>query len=133
MGRTSLNNVLKLVSNAFNTIKKPLVPLPPPLILTGASLRTGLNAKDITARILARQSEAGAPIGDVFSESGNIAEKMEFIRVQEIIKALQLEGKIEIVVPPGVQVTTLGIGNMGGPVVSQGTTTSISIGQGLIR
>lgn len=133
MGSKSLNSVLKLVSGAFKTVKKPLLPLPPPLLLTGANLRTGLSAKDITSRILSRQSEAGAPIGDIYSENGNISEKMELIRVQEIIKALQLEGKIEIVIAPGVQVTTMGIGNLGAPIVSQGATTSLAFGQGVIR
>lgn len=133
MGKTSLNKVLKMVSGVFKSAKKPLTPLPPPLILAGANLRTGLSAKDITARILSRQSEAGAPIGDIYSENGNIAEKMELIRVEEIIKALHLEGKVEIVIAPGVQVTSMGIGNLGGPVVSQGATTSIAFGQGVIR
>jgi hypothetical protein len=133
MGKSSLNNVLKLISGAFKSVKKPLTPLPPPLILTGSNLRTGLSAKDITARILARQSEAGAPVGNVFSENGNISEKMELIRVEEIIKSLHLEGKVEIVIAPGVQVTAMGIGNLGGPVVSQGATTSLAYGQGVIR
>lgn len=124
---------MKVVKNAFKTVRKPLVPLPPPILLTGAQLRPGLSAKEITTRILARQSEAGAPVGDLFSESGNISEKMELIRVQEIIKALQLEGKIEIVIPPGVQVTAMGIGNMGGPVIVQGATTTIASGHGVIR
>lgn len=133
MGNTSLSSVLKLVNGAFNSVKKPLLPLPPPIILTGANLKTGLNAKDITARILSRQSEAGAPVGDIFSENGNISEKMELIRVQEIIKAIHLTGKVEIVIAPGVQVTSVGIGNLGGPVITQGATTSIAFGSGIIR
>jgi hypothetical protein len=133
MSSTSLNNIIKVVKNAFKSIRKPLTPLPPPLLLTGGNLRPGLSAKEITTRILARQAEAGAPVGDVFSENGNISEKMELIRVQEIIKALQIEGKVEIVIPPGVQVTAMGIGNMGGPVVVQGATTTIASGYGVIR
>lgn len=133
MVNTSMGNILNLLKGAFQIPKKPLTPLPPPLVMTGANLRTGLSAKDIASRIIARQSEAGAPLGDLYSESGNISEMMEIIRIQEIISALHLEGKIEIVIPPGVQVSTVGIGNAGVPVVSQGTTINMGIGQGVIR
>lgn len=133
MSSTSMSSILKMVSGAFKTPKKPLTPLPPPLILTGANLRTGLSAKEIASRIIARQAEAGAPTGANFSESGNITELMEVIRIQEIINALLLEGKIEIVIPPGVPITSVGIGNLGGPVISQGATSSIAYGYGVIR
>ena len=133
MSSTSLNSVLKMVSGAFKTAKPPLTPLPPPLLLTGAGLRTGLSAKDIASRIISRQAEAGAPVGDIFSEGGNVSELMEVIRIQEIISALQLEGKVEIVIPPGVPVSCVGIGNLGGPIVSQGATSSIAVGHGVFR
>jgi hypothetical protein len=58
---------------------------------------------------------------------------MEVIRVQQIINAILTDAKIEIVVPPGVSVSTTGIGNLGAPVISQGTTTSMGIGNGIVR
>jgi siroheme synthase len=58
---------------------------------------------------------------------------MELIRVQEIINALLTEAKIEIAIPPGVAVATVGVGNLGAPVVSQGATTNIAVGSGVIR
>lgn len=128
-----MSNILNLIKGAFSIPKKPLTPLPPPLLLTGANLRTGLSAKDIASRIISRQAEAGAPVGDIYSDSGNVSELMEVIRVQEIINALQLEGKIEIVIPPGVMVQTVGIGNAGIPIISQGATVNIAHGQGVIR
>lgn len=133
MSNMSMNNILKVIKGAFNIPKKPLTPLPPPLILTGANLRTGLSAKDIAARIISRQSEAGAPVGDIFSDSGNMSELMEVIRVQEIINAIHLEGKIEVVIPPGVQVQCVGVGNAGIPVISQGVTVNMAVGNGIIR
>ncbi len=131
--KTSLNNILNVVKNAFKTKRKPLKPLPPPIVMTGSNIRPGLSAKEIASRIIARQSEAGAPVGDIFSESNNINEMMEVIRVQEIINALLLEAKIEIVVPPGVQISSIGVGNSGAPVYSQGSTINMGIGQGVIR
>jgi hypothetical protein len=130
---SSISSILSILSAAFSIPRKPLSNLPPQLLVIGAKLRPGLSPRDITSRIIARQSEAGAPFGDIFSDSNNIAETMENIRVEEIVSAFQLEAKIEIVIPPGVQVTTTGVGNMGGPVISQGMTTNIASGNGVIR
>lgn len=130
---SSLSNVIKVLKAAFTVPNKPLTPLPPQLLVVGAKLRPGLSPRTITSRIIARQSEAGAPSGDIYSESSNIMESMTTIMIEEIISSLQLDAKIEIVIPPGVQVTTMGAGNLGGPVISQGATTNIASGSGVIR
>jgi len=122
-----------MLKAAFSTPRTPLESLPPQLILVGARLRPGLSARNIASRVIARQSEAGAPVGDVFSQNSNIMESMTVILIEEIISAMQLDAKIEVVVPPGVQVTTTGLGNMGGPVISQGATTNVGVGEGVIR
>jgi len=130
---SSISSVIQVLKAAFSVPNKQLTPLPPQLLVVGAKLRPGLSPRTITSRIIARQSEAGAPSGDIYSESSNIMESMTTIMVEEIISALQLDAKIEIVIPPGVQVTTVGAGNMGGPVLSQGATTNIASGSGVIR
>ncbi len=129
---SSMSNILKMIGAASKVPQQPLTPLPPPLLLLGGNKRSGLSPKTIAARIISRQSEAGAPAGDIFSKSNNIAESMEVIRIQEIINALLNESKIEIVIPPGVQVTTVGTA-LGAPVISQGATTNIGSGYGVIR
>jgi len=131
--RSSMTNVINMLKAAFSTPRTPLESLPPQLILVGARLRPGLSARNIASRVIARQSEAGAPVGDVFSQNSNIMESMTVILIEEIISAMQLDAKIEVVVPPGVQVTTTGLGNMGGPVISQGATTNVGVGEGVIR
>jgi hypothetical protein len=128
-----MKNIMKIIKTAFKSPKKPLTPLPPPLILTGANLRTGLSVSDIASRVISRQLEAGAPVGDIFSENGNISELMEVIRIDEIVNALILESKIEIVIPPGIPITSVGLGNMGAPIISKGATIGIASGQGVIR
>jgi len=130
---SSISNIINVLGAAFTMPNKPLSKLPPQLLVVGATLRPGLSPRTITSRIIARQSESGAPSGDIYSESNNIMESMTTIMVEEIISAIQLEAKIEVVIPPGVQVTTQGIGNLGGPVVSQGATTIIASGSGVIR
>ena len=129
----SLNGILNIITKAFVVPEPPLTPLPPPLIMSGANLRTGLSPKGIASEIISKQSNTGRVVGDVFADGPNVEEAMEVIRVREIINAILMDAKVEIVVPPGVAVNTVGIGNLGAPVVSQGTTTSMGVGSGVIR
>jgi hypothetical protein len=103
------------------------------LLLVGANLRAGVTPSEITSRIISRQSDAGLVVGDVFGDGPNRNEAMELIRIEEIINALLNEAKIEVVIPPGIAVTTIGIGNLGALVISQGVTTNIAVGSGVIR
>jgi len=130
---SSMTNVINTLKAAFSVPRTPIESIPPQLLLVGARLRPGLSSRNVAARVIARQSETGAPVGDIFSENSNVMESMIVVIVEEVISALQLDAKIEIVVPPGVQVTTTGLGNMGGPVISQGATTAIAKGEGVIR
>lgn len=129
-------NNLKAVLDAISALLKTslsIVPtVPPPLILIGGAQRPGMNARTITTRIITRKSEAGAPIGPLPSGNESVDEKMERIRVEEIVSSLISEAKITIVIPAGTPVTTVG-GNAGGPVVSQGVTTNYTQGYGIIQ
>jgi hypothetical protein len=129
----SISGILNIIIKAFVIPEPPLTPLPPPLIMSGANLRTGLSPQGIASDIISKQSNAGRVVGDVFADGPNVEEAMEVIRVQQIINAILTDAKIEIVVPPGVSVSTTGIGNLGAPVISQGTTTSMGIGNGIVR
>lgn len=129
----SISNILSIISAAFKIPDTPLTPLPPPLLLVGGILRPGLSADEIAANIISRQSEAGLLPGNIFADGQNSIELMERIRIQEIINALMLKAKIEVVIPPGVSVQTIGIGNLGAPVVSLGSTTTTGSGFGVIR
>lgn len=119
-----IKSIILAIKGVFITANPPLEPLPAPLIILGTKLRPGLNSRVIAARIISRQSEAGAPQGLLSDGSRNIAEAMEVIRVEEILNALLTEAKIEIAVPPGIAVSTAG-----GP----GVTTDIISGNGIIR
>lgn len=130
---TSLNGVLNTVLSAFKIPESPVQPLPPPLIMFGAKLRPGLSAESIAAEIISQQSDAGRVVGDVFADGPNVEEAMEVIRVKAIINALLNEARVDVVIPPGVSVSTVGIGNLGAPVISQGATTAMGIGDGIIR
>lgn len=129
----SISSILNIINAAFSIPKQPVTPLPPPLLLVGANLRPGVTSSEVASRIISRQSEAGLVVGDVFGDGPNTAEAMELIRIEEIMNSLLTEAKIEVVIPPGISVTTIGVGNLGAPVVSQGVTTNIAVGNGVIR
>lgn len=129
----SISGVLNLILSAFSIPDEPIAPLPPPLIMIGAKLRTGLSSSAIAARIISRASEAGRQVGDIFADGPNVEEAMEVIRVEEIINALLTEAVVNVVIPPGISVTTIGVGNLGAPVLTQGATTTMGVGDGIIR
>lgn len=129
----SISGVLNIILSAFSIPDEPVAPLPPPLIMIGAKLRPGVSAQAVASRIISRQSEAGRQVGDVFADGPNNEEAMELIRIEEIINAVLTEAKVDVVIPPGISVMTIGVGNLGAPVVSQGATTTMGIGDGIIR
>lgn len=129
----SISGIISTIKNAFKIPNQPISPLPPPLILTGGNLRSGLSVQSIVSRIISRQSQSGRQVGDVFLDGANVEETMELIRIEEILNALHNEAVVNVAINPGTQVQTIGIGNLGAPVVSQGATTTIATGNGIIR
>lgn len=107
--------------------------IPSILILTGVPRRTGLSSIKIASNIIARKSEAGLPVG--LLESGRVSpdEIMERIRIEEIIKAIQQEAIITVVIPAGTTITGTGISATGGPVTIIGMTTTITKGYGILQ
>jgi hypothetical protein len=129
----SITNITQIISAAFQLPQEPVTPLPPPLVIVGGSMRTGLSSKQIAARVISRQSEAGAPYGDIWGDGENPMEGLITIICEEVVNAIQTEAKVDVVVPPGIPVTAIGAGNFGAPVVSQGYTTSYKQANGIIR
>jgi len=130
---SSIGNLIQIILAAFTIPQKPVTPLPPPLIMLGGSMRTGISAKEITSRVISRQSEAGAPVGDIWGDGENVMEGLISIVCEEVVYSIQNESVVNVVVPPGIPVSAIGAGNWGAPVVSQGYTTSYKSANGIIR
>jgi hypothetical protein len=128
-----ISEITSVLFGAMSLPEPPLPPTPTPLIALGGNNKTGLSARKMAARVIARQSEAGAPVGPMINGEDNISEAMELIRMEEIVSAIQTEMMIEIGLAPGIPVTSTGIGNLGIPVVSQGATTNFASGYGQAR
>jgi hypothetical protein len=130
---SSIYGVLNIILSAFKTPVPPVEPLPPPLVMIGAPLRPGVSSKEIASRIITRQSEAGLPVGDVFADGPNTTEAMLAIQCEEIINSLLNESVVNVVIPPGVGIVGFGVTSGGQQVVVQGFTTTMGIGNGIIR
>ncbi len=131
-GITSLDTIAKF----FQSIITPPTPLPPitkEQIALGMPLRPGLSAQKIWSNIKERKTQAGVPA--VPSEE-DLA--MEMIRVEEIVKALLTDAKIEIVIPETqIKVTVYSITPAGPTPIGFGINDQPVIGKakgmGIIR
>lgn len=128
----SIMSICDLVLGAVENVRIPATLLPSPLLYTGSLCKPGISPMLVASKIISRQSEAGAPYGPMADGSANVAEAMEVIRVEEIIKAIHDDGQIQISIPPG-GIMVMGAGaNAGGPVSITGTNTNFVSGIGTL-
>jgi hypothetical protein len=116
----SIAKITEILNESMN-INTPALPLPPTLVKIGGSNRPGLSPSTIASRIISRQNEAGVKAGLLPDGSDNLSEKMERIRIEEIVNAIITEMRIDVTVPTGVPIQATG-GNAGGPIVVVGST-----------
>ena len=114
-------NVSNIVENISSFMKKwvsvPLIPIPPIMLVCASVKRPGMSPMLISARIISRQGEFDGRVGVNIDGSPNKMNQLIRIMVEEIVKAIKMEGKVTIGVPPG-GITTIGTGeNGGGPMV----------------
>lgn len=130
----ALTNVIqKLTSFIQNKLSIPLIPIPAVMLICSTIKRPGISPMLITARIINRQQEFGAPVGVNIDGSPNLMNQMFFVVVDEMVKALKLEGKVEVAIPAG-GITSMGFGsNAGGMVSVVSTNTAPVAGWGIIR
>lgn len=125
------SSILNAIKNLFkipNLPKQPVLVDSYSLAFLGGN-KPGLSAKKIAARIISRKSEAGLPSGPLVGGATAPDEVMEVIRIEEIVKALTEEMRIDICSRPGAQIQGTG-GNAGGPVQVFGTILTTSCGHG---
>lgn len=129
----NFKSFLEKITSTFNVSRGTLTTIPP-IILEGATaMKPGLSPKMIASNIIKRQIEAGAPIGANIDGSANIAESMEVIRVEEILKALMLDCRVDVVIPINA-INVIGTGASPGGPVTVISSNKIPIGAyGIIR
>ena len=126
------NDICDKISNWINIARVPLAAIPAAILTCSAINRPGLSPMIIASNIIRRQSEAGAPFGRAADGSANVAEAMERIRVEEMVKALKMDAKVQVGIPiGGIQFQGTGY-NAGGPVVIKGFNPNSPWGVGII-
>lgn len=127
-----IDHCIQELQKLIDSVKAPFGSFPGTLLAVTAPLRSGLSAERITSEIISRQPEAGAPVGPLPNGKKNVAEEMEKIRVECLIKDLHENCKVQITIPPGaLYIKSIG-SNAGGPVISEGTNLIPITGEGII-
>jgi len=120
------------IEKAIKACRVPLAYIPASILVCSAIQRPGLSAMVIASNIIKRQSEAGAPFGPSADGTANVSEAMERIRIEEMVKALKLDARVQIGLPiGGIMITGTG-GNAGGPVQISGFNINNAHGDGII-
>lgn len=128
-----LDTMTDFISEGISRIKTPIMTVPAVLLSVSAINRPGMSAMEIASNIIRRQSEAGAPCGPNSDGSANIAEAMERIRVEEIIRALKMDSRVQIAIPKGgIQFMGTGTSGAGIPVSVTGFNVNDVHGDGII-
>lgn len=127
----TIPKIINIISKLLKKKEVKLPPIPPQLLYVGSSGRNGISYRRMASNIISRQSEAGISNGKIFSKSENKTELIEIIRCEEIVRELTVNGKIEIVIPPGVKIS----GTIPGtpPIPFVGVTDTIASGVGILR
>jgi hypothetical protein len=132
-GEINFKNHKSILNGLLNLFKIPMSTsqtMPSPLILA-TKAKPGMSPSQIASRIIKRQSEAGLPVGPLPSGKTSSAEIMERIRMEEIVKALTSEARIDVAIRPGTALQATG-GNAGGPIQVVGTVLGIAGGNAQI-
>ena len=127
----AIQTIVNLLKSALSS-NTPLATVPTAQILAGAQYREGLSSIDIASKIIQRKKDIGIPLGPLGSGAQNLDLMMETIRVEEITNAILTKMKVEVAIPPGINLTATG-GKAAGTVVVQGMTTQLIKGQGIGR
>ena len=133
-GGIDFSKAKEVLQKLLGLFEVPPIPAPPVSKSTALSsvLRPGLSPTKIASNIIKRQSEAGALIGANDDGTENISEKMERIRVEEIVSSIMTDCRVTIVGLPGQTVQATGVVPPGLPVQVVGTTITTSNGYGVL-
>tara|TARA_R110000772_G_scaffold17946_1_gene49797 strand:- start:42887 stop:43333 length:447 start_codon:yes stop_codon:yes gene_type:complete len=131
---SSMSNILNMIRSVFNSNISSVQSVPPPLLLIGKNLRPGMSARNLTGRILSRmESDSNIPSSDIFLDGTNNEAKKVRVMSEEIVKMVQTEAKVDIVVDPG-SIQVLSTGSAGPiPVVVQGSNINLVSGGGGVQ
>jgi hypothetical protein len=129
----TVESIVTSIKNLFGAVRVPLVPIPAMMLGGGASGRPGISSMMVASNVIRRLPEVGAPVGPNTDGTANIYEGIVRLIVEEVVKAIKLDGKIEIAIPPDAIKSVGQGGNAGGPVVVVSKNVNPVQGVGVLR
>lgn len=129
-----INKIAAAVNGTLNSLRPPVVSIPPILLLCEILNRPGLSAISLTSAIIARLPEIGIPTGVNVDGSANMICQYTRIVAEETIKELQNNGVIDCAIQPGT-INVTGTGTAAGiaPVAVTAVNTIASSVRGVLR
>ena len=112
-----INAIANGIEKAFSVVRKPLVAIPPILLICEIYQRPGLSAIALASAIIKRLPEAGIETG--VNNDGSPNKINQFVRIfcEQVVQELKDNALITCSVEPGT-INSIGTGgNAGGPVV----------------
>lgn len=117
----NLSSVTSAIKATFNQYRKPAAVIPAVLMVCSLFKRPGLSTLTTAANVISRQSEFGAPTGELPDGTQNMINCLIKIIVEEVFKAIREEANIQIAIPiGGITIQAQGA-NAGGHVVVVGS------------
>lgn len=108
-----INKIGNIINNATKTIRPPVTPIPPILLLCEIMDRPGLSAISLTSSIISRLPEIGLPTDVNPDGTENKISQYTRIIVEELIKEIQTNAVINCAITPG-SINIVGIGTVAG-------------------
>lgn len=129
-----VDNIAKAINTTLNSLRPPVIPIPPIMLLCEIMDRPGLSAITLTSAVIARLPEAGIPTDVNPDGTANMINQYTRILCEEIIKEFQNHAVVNGAVAPG-SINITGTGTAAGiaPVAVTGTNVLASIVNSIIR
>ena len=128
----TIEKICETINGLINKARAPLATIPGILLACSAIKRPGLSAMLMASEVIRRQGEAGAPMGGRNKDgSPSVTEAMERIRMEAIVDAIKMMGKVQTAIPIG-GIEFMGTGaSIAGPVVVKGFNINVPHGIGI--
>lgn len=131
---SAIQKIGDTVDTVMETIRPPLIPIPPILMYCEMMQRSGLSATMLASSIIAKLEEIGIPTG--VNPDGSDNKIVQFVQIisKEIVEHFQNNARVDSSMPPGATRST-GTGTAAGmaPVQVECMNDSFVSSYGSIR
>ena len=129
----NLDNIARTMKNAFIKMKTPAEVLPPFLLYSVATRRSGMSAYETTSKIISDNAALKILTGENPDGTPNVVNQYTYNIVKHVLDEIKNNAVVQVSIPANsIMVQTNG-GNAGGPVVSVGQNIISTVVRGIIR